>query len=124
MTGLVNEYLRILVTLDIRESVEPYSEQNFVLDTGYTGSLTLPDDLIRRLGLTRFDEVEMIQANGDKLIAGVYLLRIVWNEQEKVVAAEGDPLLGMELLNENRITIEARYGGSVLIESIERGKGN
>ena len=49
--GRVNQYQQALITIDIMDSADSLQSLEVVLDTGFTGYLTLPPDAIQRLGL-------------------------------------------------------------------------
>ena len=89
------------------------------VDTGFTGWLTLPLDIIRRLNLTRYGQRTAIQADGTVGIFEVYGAQVSWHEDLRptlVHQTAGEPLVGMALLQGNRLRVDVREGGAVLIE--------
>ena len=47
------------------------------------------------------------------------MVRVLWHGQGRLVPvqkAEGDPLVGMQLLAGSKVTLHVRYGGTVEIE--------
>ena len=89
------------------------------MDTGFGGDLTLPIDAVERLGLKYANPVHLILA-GDHQMEGVaYKGFVKWFGRAReidVIAAEGQPLLGMTILNGCEITIRVRPGGEALIK--------
>ena len=112
----------------IRLSIEDYHgrlhEWQVIVDTGFTGWLALPEEIIRELGLVSMDSRAATLASGAIEHFDYYHARALWHEQLRPVGifqSSGLPLLGMQLLKGNRLTIDAWDGGSVTIEETELG---
>ena len=92
-----------------------------LVDTGFNGWLTLPQKLIASLSLSWYMEGQGILADGGSTFLNVFAANIVWDGQSCpafVSELEGDPLIGMRLLNGFRIIIEAVAGGAIQIERL------
>lgn len=99
-------------------------EVEAVIDTGFTGSLTLPSTLIGALGL-RFRSVERaLLGDGSECLVDVYHGKIIWDEQiRRVLVEEADtePLVGMRLLRGYELKMQIRYRGKVKIRRLPPG---
>jgi clan AA aspartic protease len=72
-----------------------------VIDTGFTGHLTLPPEVVRSLGLLPQGFVEVELADGTTTALGVFGARVLWRSRQRpvpVYEAGGGPLIGMSLL--------------------------
>jgi predicted aspartyl protease len=90
-----------VVALPILGSGGTRVEVEAVIDTGFTGHLTLPADVVRSLALSGRGFVEVELADGSTTALGVYDARVLWCSRERFVPvyeAEGGPLVGMSLL--------------------------
>ena len=88
-----------------------------IVATGFTGWLTLPEPVIRELGLLKIGSRPATLASGEVAEFDYYETRIVWHDQLRWVLALqsiDQPLLGMELLRDNWITMGAWDGGGVV----------
>ena len=93
-----------------------------IVDTGFSGSLTLPLSVIESIGLTWLCRQQGMLADGRIHPFDVYTANIVWDNSERTIeveAADVDPLLGMSLLAGYRVTMEVRASGNMTIESLE-----
>ena len=93
----------------------------FILDTGYNGWLTLPQDIISRLGLTIRVERTVSLADGRSVALRTFAATALWHGQTSkvyVVESESEPLLGLSMLWGSRLTLEAREVGEVTIEEM------
>ena len=93
----------------------------FVLDTGFTGYLTLPPGSIRQLQLQVVGQRTFELANGDLFDFQVYIASVSWHGRPSdvlVLESDSAPLLGMTLLWGSRVTVDAYAGGQVTIEKI------
>jgi len=90
-----------------------------VIDTGFSGFLTLPASLIATLQLRWLGRQDGILADGQIHVFDVYGATIIWDNQTRLVevdAADAEPLLGMNLLRGHKLEIEVMEGGSVSID--------
>lgn len=90
-----------------------------ILDTGFTGWLTLPEQVIRELGLSKIGSRFATLASGEVEQFDYYVTRMVWHgglQWIEVLQSIDQSLLGMELLRDNWITMLARDGGDVIIQ--------
>ncbi len=120
--GVVNSDREAVIT--IRVWGENGREQEFVaiVDTGFTGSLTLPPDVIERLRLAWMEMGEAVLGDGNEVAFDVYSVNVLWDgELISIAVDESDsvPLVGMELMEGFHISIEDKDGGSVKIEKME-----
>ncbi len=96
------------VTVEVLEAgVGP----EFVVDTGFSGSLYLPEDKIADWSLVFITSAPMVLANQSVIIADVFEATVVWfsvKHRVPVVAGPSgcDSLLGMELLEGCRIDLD------------------
>ncbi len=95
-------------------------EQEFeaVIDTGYTGALTLPPKWVTALGLKWQSVDRGTLADGSECLIDVYEAAVVWDGRpRRILVDETDtaPLIGMGLLNGYELRIQVRPNGRVTI---------
>jgi len=92
-----------------------------VIDSGYTGALTLPPALITILGL-RWQSVERATlADGSTCVFQVYKGKLVWDGKVRTILvdeADADPLVGMKLLKGHELKMQVRARGKVTIKRL------
>jgi clan AA aspartic protease len=101
ITGIVNARREAVVRLIIRGTLGQTHEFEAVIDTGFTGFLTLPTSLIHSLGLIWRGQAQAMLGDGNLHQFDVYEARVLWDGQVRVVetgAADMIPLIGMGLL--------------------------
>lgn len=94
-------------------------EVEAVIDTGFDGELTLPKKTIRQLGYPYAGSAGGTLADGTEVQFDYHEGRALWHGHVRpvaVLAAEGQPLVGMALLRGSRLAVDAVPGGQVLIE--------
>jgi clan AA aspartic protease len=93
-----------------------------VIDTGFTGFLMLPTDLIKRLGLQLIGNRRAILGDGSPVSFDLYLARVVWHGKTPEVPALGakhdGALLGMSMLSGSRAILEVVTNGTVTISPL------
>lgn len=97
------------------------AEVETVIDTGFTGQLTLPVQTVRSLALPELGSEELVLADGSTEVASVHRATVEWHGRSRTVpalAVGGDPLIGMAMLGGSRLTMDATPGGVVLIEEL------
>lgn len=121
ITGIVNSYHEAAIKVSIHAADTQEQQIEFILDTGFSGSLTLPQSIITALGLPFRSRGSAILADGSETEFDIYAATVVWDGEPRRVlieAADTDPLVGMGLLYGFNINIQAIDGGSVRIERI------
>jgi len=92
-----------------------------VVDTGYSGFLTLPPRIIRALRLPRLGRSDGFLADGSEISFDVYGCDVVFNGRRlevEVDEADTDPLLGTELLRGTELSIQFLSRGKVDIRTM------
>jgi clan AA aspartic protease len=92
-----------------------------VVDTGFSGELTLPTSVIAALGFRWRTRNSRVLADGTNQYVDIYVGIIVWDGMVRHVfieAADTHPLVGMTLISGNRLQIEGIPGGRVTIEKL------
>ncbi len=92
-----------------------------IVDTGYSGSLTLPPAVIRTLGLRRLGQSEAELGDGRVVSFDFYAGAVVWGGRRLAVEideARTDPLIGMALLNGHEVNIRVERNGDVSIRRL------
>lgn len=108
-----------MVPLPVLDGSDRAFETRAVIDTGFGGELTLPSETIRRLGYSYAGTAGGMLAAGSETQMDYYEGRVLWHGERRevaAIAAEGQPLIGMELLFGSRLIVDAVPGGEVLIE--------
>ena len=96
-------------------------EVDATVDTGFTGALCLPPDVVRSLSLPLVGRGVAVLADGRAVETRVHRARVLWHGRERVarvLATEGGPLVGMSLLRGSRLTVDVVPGGAVRIEGL------
>ena len=92
-----------------------------VLDTGFTGFLTLPTAVVAALGLPFAGTSRATLSDGSAVGLDVFEATVLWDGRPRaitVLAAEGGVLVGMALLMGFRLTLDGVVGGRVALESL------
>ncbi len=96
-------------------------ELEFVVDTGFTGFLTLPSQVVAALQLPFKYNLPAYLADGSSTKTGVYDATILWNSVQRdieLLLMNGRPLLGTALLDGHDVNIQFVDGGLVTIEPL------
>ena len=96
-------------------------EVEAVIDTGFDGELTLPSRTIRRLGYPYVGSAGGTLADGSEVQFDYHQGRVLWHGAVRpiaVIAAEGQPLIGMALRRGSRLSVEALPGGEVTVSEL------
>jgi predicted aspartyl protease len=90
------------------------------LDTGFTDHLRLPGRIIEKLSLPQDDYEVVLLAGGNIAQFSVHEVTVIWDDEERIVpafGADGDVLIGVQLMRESLIILEAIAGDAVTIEA-------
>ena len=118
INGRVAGTRRILMQLEVQDGDGNWQMLPVMLDTGFTGYLALPERFVLRLGLTLDGRRLVSSATQQSAMVRYGYARIIWFGQQRtvrVVQAGTHPLLGMSLLWNHHIVIDAVPDGAVAI---------
>jgi clan AA aspartic protease len=119
--GTVTSRQEAVVPLRVRAPGGAECDVDTIIDTGFTGFLTLPPALISALNLPFRSQVNIKLGDGTTHQFDTYDIEIDWNGAWRLVVAteiDADPLLGMGLLAGHQVFIEFVPGGVVDITPI------
>src|SRR5258708_78643 len=111
------------IRLKVRGRRGREQEVEAVIDSGYTGVLTLPPALITSLGLRWRSVNQATLADGSTCFFQVFAGQLVWDGKLRhilVDEADTEPLIGMRLLRGHELKMQVRYRGKVTIERLPR----
>src|SRR5207248_4244284 len=96
-------------------------ETEAVVDTGFTGSLSLPPPVISVLNPPFRRRGRAVLADGRDMVFDVFEAVVIWDGRPirvPVAEADTDPLVGMSLMQRFELTVEAVDGGAVRIRAL------
>ncbi len=116
--GVVNARVEATIRLRLRASDGSELDVEALIDSGFTGSLTLPAAVIAALGLAHQSDGRAVLADGSVQRLDIYAAEVEWDGSRRsvMVAAVGDEaLVGMRLLAGHELRIVVVPGGVVEI---------
>lgn len=120
--GRVSGDQQALIAVDIIDGDGRPQPVEVVLDTGFTGYLTLRPRTISDLGLPSVGQRTFELANGELFDFQVFLGSVSWHSRTSdvlVLQSDSVPLLGMALVWGSRVTMDALDDGEVTIEELQ-----
>lgn len=121
IVGEVNAVPEAVVRLVVRGPNGDQREIEAVVDTGYTGVLTLSAELISQLSLPFRNLTRAFLADGSETVCATHEATVEWGRRSRRVLVhqvDTDPLLGMSLLYGYELKVEVTDGGSVSIHEL------
>ena len=118
--GMVNDAYEAVVDLSLQGPAGRAQDIEAVVDTGYSGFLTLPTTLVTELGLPFAYIGRAFLANDDEVSFDVHDVTVLWDGQPRHIKADATgstPLVGMLLLDRHSLNIEVESGGRVVIQA-------
>lgn len=93
----------------------------FIVDTGFNGTLALPSFVMDSLGAT-LQGVRLVElADGTERRSPFFTVAVDWEGEKRVIRAtllDGEPLIGVAFLREYHLHIEVTEGGQVFAEPL------
>ena len=118
ITGVVNANREAVIRLRVYGVGGQEQEFEAVIDTGFTGFLTLPSATIAALGFAFAGRQQVILGDGSVELVDVYTGTVEWDGQQRLIeidAADTDPLVGMSLIYGYELNVQAVDGGMVTL---------
>lgn len=103
ITGTVNAYREAIIRVVVGGPGGREQEIECIVDTGFSGSLSLPPALVAELGLPFRRRGRALLADGSEAFFDIHEASVIWDGRPRLVptdAADSDSLIGMTLLEE------------------------
>ena len=116
----MNDAYEAVVALSVQGPEGQTQAIEAVIDTGYSGFLTLPTALVEELGLPFAYIGRAYLANDDEATFDVHDVTVLWDGEPRHIKADATgstPLVGMLLLHRHNLNVEVERGGRVVIEA-------
>ena len=97
----------------------------FVVDTGFTGFLTLPPPVVEALQLSYLEDISANLANDSTVAIAVHVATIVWNGVQRdvrVLATGRRPLIGTALLDGHVLMAQFIEDGLVSVSDLVQNR--
>lgn len=122
ISGAVNASYEAVISLTVQGPSGLTRQIEAVIDTGFTGFLSLPLALVTELGLPFLTNESAMLADGSLAKFSVHDATVLWDGQPKRVYAhvsDAASLIGMRLLDSHSLYVEVEDGGLVVIQAKE-----
>jgi clan AA aspartic protease len=124
MYGSVNQNCEAILSIVVKNNVKTQLV-DAVIDTGFSGFLTLPFNIIASLDLTWKGRDVATLGDGTSCIFEVYIADVIWDGHYRRIdinESETIPLIGMRLLRGYDLRIQTIEGGIVTVEKLPNMK--
>lgn len=121
ITGEVDTLLMAVIPIDARLPDESTQRLSAVVDTGFDGGLTLSREQIEQLDFPHVGTRKIDLGDDSTTTTDVHLGTILWDGEPRpvmVLRAGNTPLVGMQLMENHRLTIDVWRGGELQLESL------
>jgi clan AA aspartic protease len=122
MHGVVNLRREATLTVVVGNSNRQLQAIDTVIDTGFSGFLSLPSAIIVTLDLPWSASDIATLGDGSETLFDLCTATVIWDGQYQeiyVAESETEPLLGMTLLYGYRLQVDTIEGGTVKIEALD-----
>ena len=120
--GAVNGTYEAVVTVYLQGQDGQVHEFKAVIDTGYSGFLTLPTNVVAELDLPFAYIGQAFLADDTKVDFDVHYVTALWDGQPRDIETDATgsiPLVGMLLLDQHILSVDVTNGGRVIIQAKE-----
>lgn len=121
IAGEVLNGRELAIRLRIAGPTSRSTELDLLIDTGFTGYVTLPQAMIRSLELKFHGERDALLADGQIVPLFVYGGVAVWDGEERrveIIEADASPLLGTAMLHGFHLSADFVPNGCLAISKI------
>jgi len=121
MHGVVNLRREATLNIVVGNSNQQLQAIETVIDTGFTGFLSLPSAIIATLDLPWSASDIVTLGDGSETLFDLYTAVVIWDGQYRdiyIAESETEPLLGMAMLYGYRLQVDAVERGIVKIEAL------
>jgi len=118
ISGQVNDRYEAVISISGYNAQVQLVTLEATIDTGFSGYLTLPADVITQLGLVYDRSEKYTLGDNSEREFEVYRITLSWDGEDRTVVAlstESNPLVGMALLRGSDMFISVIDGGEIRI---------
>lgn len=118
MRGIVNSDLEPTLLLSVSGPSGRTEQVLCVIDTGFSGALALPLATVSALGLAPLAPRLVRLADGSQCAVDSYQAEVLWNGSRRavrVLALDGESLIGTTMLKGHDLTVGFVDGGDVRV---------
>jgi clan AA aspartic protease len=118
--GEVTAEYEMVVSVFVHAADGRLVEFRAVVDSGFSDYLSLPADEIMKLGLAFRERRTYLLADNNPVDFDIYDAIVEWDGHDRnivVIASDGTPLLGMQMLKGSVFFSDVRDGGRVLVRA-------
>ena len=111
-----------MVSIELRGEGESVKTVDALLDSGFTGAVSLPSVVVDDLGLEWSGEQSVTLGDGSDVSVDIYegMVGFAGKWYRCAILATGDvPTVGMHLLRGARISFQAEPGGDISLERLD-----
>jgi clan AA aspartic protease len=120
MQGYVNTNYEAVIAVVVSYDGK-HKSVNAVIDTGFTGFLSLPSEIVADLELPWSYRDRATLGDGSETLFDIHEASVIWDGQFREIeinSADTEPLLGMSMLRGYRLQVDNIQGGLVVIEAL------
>ncbi len=120
IVGQINPNIEAVIPVTIQDPRGQNHTLDAVIDTGFSGYLTLTSAIIATLGLDYSESRVFSIGKNATANFDLYEAAVTWDgewREIRVLSSEADPLVGMSLLKGFRVTMDVIDGGEVRLET-------
>ena len=120
IAGTVRDEIELIVPLELVDAADQRQRIDFVLDSGFTGFLSLSSALVRQLGLSSRGIQKGLLADGTASIFRLVTVNVIWNGSLRTIEAQilGEPLIGTRMLKGCELRAKFELNGEVAISEL------
>ncbi len=121
ISGIVNAEREAVLQVILHDFVGKEQKIEAVVDTGYTGWLTLPPEIVSKLGLAWRERGGATLADGSQALFNVYNATVVWDSNLVIIPVDeidAEPLIGMSLMYGFELILPILDGATFTLHSI------
>ena len=123
MTGSVTAGREAILRLTMHDADGQEHAYDSVVDTGYTGTLTMPPNVIAALGLRWHRAGRAVLADGSESKFDIYHGVVVWDGRPVIVRIDemdADSLVGMSMMYGYELVLPVLDGATFTLRLIEK----
>ena len=121
ISGVVNAHREAVLGLSVLDGNSNGHPVQFVVDTGFDRWISLPPNLVARLGLHWLRFGRAVLADGSEAVFDIYEAQVLWDGQARLIPVyemDAEPLVGMSLMYGYELVLPILDGAAFTLQRI------